>query len=83
MESLVGDQAESHELLAVAGTEALAAVNATERRPDLRFGPSEAVREAALKGLDILLVAVTDVLSKYTDKRRKHELSYEILESNG
>lgn len=80
--AVVDEQAETHELLAVAGTEAVAAVNAAGLSSGLRFGTPEAVQEAALEGLDVLLVAVTDVLSKHTDKLREHEISSEILESN-
>lgn len=80
--AIIVDQAESHELLAAAGTEALAAVHAAGLDPDLRFGTPEAVQEAALKGLDVLLLAVTDSLSKHTDRLREHEISYEVIEVN-
>jgi putative transcriptional regulator len=73
--------AASHDLLAVAGGEALAAVNAAGLDPDIRFGSASAVQEAATKGLDVLLVAATDVLSPHTDRLREGNISYEVVDT--
>ncbi|NEU58207.1 MarR family transcriptional regulator [Halorussus sp. MSC15.2] len=77
---VVADCAASHDLLAVAGTEALAAARTAELDPDVRFGTVEAVREAATKGLDVLLVAVTDELTAHTDALREQNVRYEVID---
>jgi len=77
----VADHAAAHDLLAVAGTEAFAAVTATDLDPDVRFGTADAVQEAATKGLDVLLLAVTPRLSAHTDRLRDQGISYEVVEA--
>ena len=69
-----------HDLLAAAGTEALAAVRAADLEPDVRFGTVDAVQEAAIKGLDVLLFAAADVLSAHTDTLRERNISYEVVD---
>lgn len=80
--AVIDEQAESHDLLAVAGTEALAAARAADLNPDLRFGTPAAVQEAALKGLDVLLISVTEASSKHTDRLRDHDIPYEVIEAS-
>ncbi|MFC7176164.1 MarR family transcriptional regulator [Halosegnis marinus] len=75
------DLAADHDLLAVAGTEALAAVRAADRDPDVRFGTRAAVREAATKGLDVLLVATATELSALTDELRDGNIGYEVVDA--
>jgi len=72
-----GDQ----DLIAVAGAEALAAARRCELEPDVRFGTPEAVREAATKGLDVLLLVVTGQLSIHTDTLRDGNISYEVIDA--
>ncbi|MFB6090059.1 MAG: MarR family transcriptional regulator [Halobellus sp.] len=72
--------AEEHDLLAVAEAEAVAAAAAADLDPDVRFGSAAAVQEAAAKGLDVLLLAATDVLSRHTDKLREQNVSYEVVD---
>lgn len=72
---------EDHTLVAAAGTEALVAVRAAEIEPDVRFGTTMAVQEAARKGLDVLLVASTHELSAHTDRLRDGNVSYEVVEA--
>jgi putative transcriptional regulator len=72
--------AADHDLVAVAGTEALAAVRAADVTPDVRFGTADAVQEAATKGLDVLLVATTTALSAHTDRLREHNIGYEVVD---
>ena len=79
--SVVGDLTDDHDLLAVAGTEALAAARRAEADPDLRFGTAEAVREAATKGLDALLLAVTTELTAHTDPLREQNVRYEVIDA--
>ena len=76
----VAELAGDHDLLAVAGPEALALARAADLDPDVRFGTPEAVREAAAKGLDVLLLAASDRLSTHTDKLRDDGISYEVVE---
>jgi len=40
-----------------------------------------AVREAATKGLDVLLLAATDTVSTHTDELRDGNVSYEVVDS--
>lgn len=72
--------AETHDQVAVSGTEALAATMSASLQPDIRFGSATAVQEAATKGLDVLLVATTDTLSTHTDTLREQNVSYEVME---
>jgi putative transcriptional regulator len=75
------EHAQEHDLVAVAGVEALAVARGSGLSPDIRFGTPEAVREAATKGLDVLLLAVTDKLSIHTDKLRDGNITYEVLDA--
>ena len=79
--SALADHAESHDLLATAGTEALAAVRAMGTEPDVRFGTPLAVQEAATKGLEVLLVAVADGVSAHTDRLRDQNIGYEVVDA--
>lgn len=80
--AVIDEEAESHDLLAVAGTEALAAARAADLDPDIRFGTPAAVQEAALKGLDVLLISVTEASSKHTDRLRDHDIPFEVIEAS-
>jgi len=76
---LVADAAPDHELVAVAGTEAVAVVRRADLEPDVRFATADAVREAATKGLDVLLVVVSGKLSTHTDNLRDGSIAYEVV----
>lgn len=76
----VAKLADEHDLVAVAGAEAVVLADQTGLNPDVRFGSPEAVQEAAAKGLDVLLLATTDVLSRHTDKLREQNVSYEVVD---
>ncbi|MFB6298474.1 MAG: MarR family transcriptional regulator [Salinirussus sp.] len=76
----VSDLAADHDLLAVAGTEALAASHRAGLDPDVQFGTADAVREAATKGLDVLLLAVSDRLSTHTDTLQDGSIGYEVVD---
>ncbi|WP_436903145.1 DUF7839 domain-containing protein [Halovenus halobia] len=73
--------ADDHDLVAVAGAEAVALTERTGLEPDVRFGSPGAVQEAAAKGLDVLLLAAADTLSKHTDSLREQNLSYEVVDA--
>ncbi|SEP17892.1 putative transcriptional regulator [Halogranum amylolyticum] len=70
----------THDLVAAAGTEALAASDAVDLDPDIRFGTVSAVQEAATKGLDVLLLATTDVLPSHAENLREQNVSYEVVD---
>ncbi|MFW6435192.1 MAG: MarR family transcriptional regulator [Halovenus sp.] len=72
--------ATDHDLVAVAGAEALALADSAGLDPDIRFGSAAGVQEAATKGLDVLLLASADVLSRHTDRLREQNVSYEVVE---
>ncbi|UIP01236.1 MarR family transcriptional regulator [Halobaculum sp. CBA1158] len=73
--------ADGADLLVAAGTEALAAVRRADREPDARFGTADAVREAAMRGLDVLLVAVAGDLSAHADGLRETAVDYEVVDA--
>ncbi|EMA44880.1 DUF7839 domain-containing protein [Halococcus saccharolyticus] len=77
----IADAAADHDLVATAGTEALAAARAADVDPDIRFGTATAVREAATKGLDVCLLAVADQLSAHTGELRDGNVSYEVVDT--
>lgn len=79
--STLTDSAEVHDLLAAAGTEALAAIHAAGLEPDIQFGTPLAVQEAATKGLDVLLIAVTNRISAHTDKLHEQNIGYEVVDT--
>ncbi|SFS08741.1 putative transcriptional regulator [Halomicrobium zhouii] len=70
--------ADDHDLVAVAGNEAIVAARRAGLSIDIRFASTDAVREAATKGLDVLLVATADRLSSHTDSLRDQNVSYEV-----
>jgi putative transcriptional regulator len=69
------------DLVATAGTEALVAARAAGLDPDVRFGTTQAVNEAAVRGLDVLLLAVADELSTHLDRLREGTISYEVVDT--
>ena len=73
--------ADGVDLLAVAGVEAIVAVEAAGLEPDVRFGSAAAVPDAATKGLDVLLVAPRSRLSTHTDRLREQTVSYEVVDA--
>jgi putative transcriptional regulator len=76
----VADLAAQSAVLAVSSPEALALARAADLDPDIRFGTPEAVREAATKGLDVLLLAASDDLSAHTDTLRDGNVSYQVID---
>ena len=68
-------------VVAVSGTEAVAAARAAGVTPDVRFGTAAAVEEAATKGLDVLLLAVGADLSAHTDRLRETGVAYEVVDA--
>jgi putative transcriptional regulator len=73
--------ATEHDLVAVAGVEALSAARAADVDVDIRYGSVEAVEEAATKGQDVLLLTSADQLSTHTDALGGANISYEVLDA--
>ncbi|MFD1570766.1 MarR family transcriptional regulator [Halorubrum laminariae] len=69
-------------LVATAGTEAYALVTRADIKPDIRFGTIEGVTEAAVRGVDILLVVGPDQLSPHTAKFREANVPHEVLDAS-
>ena len=76
----VAETAVDHDLVAVSGTEAVAAAAAAELDVDIQFATAAAVEEAAAKGLDVCLLAVADDLAGLTDTLRNGDVAFEIVE---
>jgi putative transcriptional regulator len=77
----VQERVRDHDLLVTAGTEALVLARQAGLDPDLRFGTAPGVREAATKGLDVLLLAATPVLAGHTSELRDGDVRYEVVEA--
>lgn len=70
---------EGVDVVAVAGTEALVAARRADVEPDVRFGTAAAVEEAAVRGLDVLLVTTRTELSSHTTALREANVGYEVV----
>ena len=77
----LGEHAEGVDTIAVAGTEALVATRRADFEPDVRFGTADAIEEAAVRGLDVLLVTTQTELSSHTNALRETNVGYEVVES--
>ena len=77
----ISDRAAAAELVAVGGTEAYALATRADVRPDVRFGSAAGVSQAALRGLDVLLLVSTDELSRHTTRLREDGVRYEVRDS--
>lgn len=77
----ITDRVSDHDLVATAGTEALVAVRKAGIEPDIRFGTAEAVSEATIKGLSVLLLATADEIARHIDTLREEKIGYEIIET--
>jgi putative transcriptional regulator len=73
--------ADDHDVLATASVEALAAARRAGRDPDVRFGTPQAVREAATRGLSVLLLVGPRELATHTDRLREGSVGYELVDA--
>lgn len=78
---VIDDHLSAPGLLAVAGTEAYALAARADITPDIRFGTVDGVTEAAVRGLDVLLVVVADQLPQHTAKLRDENIPHEVLDA--
>lgn len=76
----LGELLQQVDIVAAAGTEALAALSRIDETPDLTFGTPAAVQEAAARGLDVLLVCVQSRVGEHTERLREYDISHEVLE---
>ncbi|MXR41186.1 winged helix-turn-helix transcriptional regulator [Halobaculum sp. WSA2] len=70
------------DLVVAAGTESMAALGRLDREPDVRFGTTDAVREAAMRGLDVVLVVVASQLSAHAEGLRETAVGYEVVDAS-
>lgn len=76
----VATLATEHDLVAVDAPEAIVLARQADLDPDLQFGTVGGVRDAAVRGLDVLLLAVATRLSAHTDALGEHNVSYEVID---
>ncbi|MFW5937971.1 MAG: MarR family transcriptional regulator [Halanaeroarchaeum sp.] len=79
--AVIDDHLSTKGLLAVAGTEAYALATRADVSPDIRFGTVDGVTEAAVRGLDVLLIVVADQLPQHTAKLRDENIPHEVLDA--
>ncbi|MDS0220577.1 winged helix-turn-helix transcriptional regulator [Haloarcula sp. S1AR25-5A] len=79
--SQLAARAAAYDCLAVAGTEALVAARVAGLDPDLRFGVPTGVREAAMGGLGVFVLATEDELTPLVEQLRQADISYELLDA--
>ncbi|GAB7009830.1 MarR family transcriptional regulator [Halorubrum trueperi] len=78
---VIDDHLPATGLLAVAGTESYALAARAAVTPDIRFGTVDGVTEAAVRGLDVLLVVGADQLPQHTAKLRDENIPHEVLDA--
>ncbi|WP_181692255.1 MarR family transcriptional regulator [Natronomonas sp. LN261] len=66
------------DLVAAAGVEAVATLDASGTDPDVTFAAGEVAADAAGRGLDVVVVATTDLAGRVTDALRDSGLAYEV-----
>jgi len=76
----IAAQAEEYERIATIGTEAAIAARLAGVETDLEFGISSGVPEAAMKGLDVMVLAVEDSLTPLLEQLRQKNVSYELVD---
>lgn len=76
----VAELAAEHDLIAVDSAEAVAAASAADLSPDIKFGTTAAVQEAATRGEDVLLLAAGTNVPGYADALRERNISYEVID---
>ena len=70
--------AEDADVVAVAGVEAVAALRDSGVDADVTFAAGEVAADAASRGLDVVVVATTDLAGRVTDALRDAGLAYEV-----
>jgi len=66
------------DLVVAAGVEAVATLRAADTEADVTFAAGAVAADAASRGLDVVVVATTDLAGRVTDALRDAGLSYEV-----
>ena len=66
------------DVVVAAGVEAVAVLEASGVDPDVTFAAGEVAADAAGRGLDVVVVATTDLAGRVTDALRDAGLAYEV-----
>jgi putative transcriptional regulator len=66
------------DVVVTAGVEAVAVLEASGFDPDVTFAAGEVAADAAGRGLDVVVVATTDLAGRVTDALRDAGLAYEV-----
>jgi len=66
------------DVVVAAGVEAVAVLEASGFDPDVTFAAGEVAADAAGRGLDVVVVATTDLAGRVTDALRDAGLAYEV-----
>lgn len=66
--------------VAVAGTEATVAARIAGLDVDIAFGVPTAVAQAAMRGLDVLVLAIDDDLTPLIESLRQEEIEYDVTD---
>ena len=69
-----------YDLVAVSGVEALVAARVAGYSVDIYFGTPMAITEAAMRGLDVLLIVTDSAILNHIDRFREAKISYEVIE---
>jgi putative transcriptional regulator len=78
--SALADAATTADLVTAAGVEAVSVLRQSDVTPDVTFAAGEVAADAASRGLDIVVVATTDLAGRVTDALRDAGLTYEVDE---
>ncbi|MEF8808317.1 DUF7839 domain-containing protein [Natronomonas sp.] len=74
----LAEAAAAADVVAAAGVEAVAALRKSDAEPDVTFAAGEVAADAAGRGLDVVVVATTDLAGRVTDALRDAGLAYEV-----
>jgi putative transcriptional regulator len=69
-----------YDLVAISGVEALVAARVAGYSVDIYFGTPMAITEAAMRGLDVLLIVTDSAILNHIDRFREAKISYEVIE---
>ena len=69
-----------YDLVAVSGVEALVAARVAGYSIDIYFGTPMAITEAAMRGLNVLLIVTDSAILSHIDRFREAKISYEVIE---
>ena len=69
-----------YDLIAVSGVEALVSARGMGYTVDIKFGTPMAVSEAAIRGLNVLLIVTETAVLNHIDQLREYKINYEVIE---